>query len=123
MSDELREKLAEYAHGAWSGWLKYMFSKGTFNGTWTMPDWAVTRWSRQMSTTYADLPENEKESDLAEADKILAIAMPIFEDKILDIISEFGDDPVQCLQIICEDIQLRQHYRAYPNAPRVEEPL
>jgi len=54
------------------------------------------------------------------------VSVVALEDKILDIISEFGDDPVQCLQIICEDIQLRQHYRAQrapdPNAPRVEEP-
>lgn len=72
---ELRERPAEYAHGAWSGWLKYQFGKGTFNadGTWTMPAWAVERWKRQAETDYANLPESEKESDRAEADKMLAI--------------------------------------------------
>jgi len=60
-------------------------------------------------------------ASLADVPKLCAQIVAL-EDKILDIISEFGDDPVQCLQIICEDIQLRQHYRAYPNAPRVEEP-
>ncbi len=68
-----RERLAEYAHTAWSGWMIYQFSKGTFNedGTWTMPAWAVERWTRQMNAPYSALPESEKESDRAEADAIL----------------------------------------------------
>lgn len=70
-----REQLAAYSHGAWAGWMRYMFSKGTHNddGTWTMPADCVARWSRQMNTEYADLPENEKPSDRAEADKMLRI--------------------------------------------------
>lgn len=71
-----REALAEYAHEAWSGWMEYMFSKGEYgwaDGEWVMPKWAVERWQRQMSTPYAELPEEEKESDRAEADKMLAI--------------------------------------------------
>ena len=53
------EKLAEYAHIAWSGWMNYMFSKCTRNddGTLTIPAWAIERWTRQMTTSYADLPE------------------------------------------------------------------
>ena len=44
----VRESLSEYAHEAWSGWVKYMFSKMTLNddGTATMPKWAVERWTR-----------------------------------------------------------------------------
>lgn len=73
---ETRELLAEYAHdSAWSGWMRYMFSKGAMNhdGSWTMPAWAVERWTRQMNTRYADLSEGEKVSDRDEADKMLAI--------------------------------------------------
>lgn len=82
MGDDTREKLAEYAHEAWSGWMKYLFSKGYFRnmeleGTvqqvWIMPGWARQRWERQMNTPYADLPESEKESDRKEADRMLAI--------------------------------------------------
>jgi len=71
----MREKLAEYAHEAWSGWMRYLFEKSERNsdGTVTIPAWAVARWTRQMNTPYADLPENEKESDREEADKIIAI--------------------------------------------------
>lgn len=65
-----KEKLAALIHKQWSGWMEYLFSKGTFNpdGTWTMPAWAVVRWTRQMKTDYADLSEDEKESDRQEVD-------------------------------------------------------
>lgn len=73
----MREQLAEYAHEAWSGWMKYLFEKSQHNddGTVTIPAWAVERWKRQMNTAYADLPEQEKESDRAEADEIMAILL------------------------------------------------
>lgn len=82
----MREALAEYAHEAWSGWMKYMFEKGILlNEKWMtpepgkgnikllLPEWAVERWQRQMNTPYADLSESEKESDRQEADRMLAI--------------------------------------------------
>ena len=70
-----RELLSDYAHEAWCGWMKYMFSKAEINedGTWTMPKWAVERWQRQMNTKYSELPEEEKKSDREEADKMLSI--------------------------------------------------
>lgn len=71
----LVEKLAALAHEQWSEWNEYAFSKGTFNldGTWTMPTWAVERWKRQMTTSYDELSEVEKESDRIEARKVLAL--------------------------------------------------
>jgi hypothetical protein len=77
--EDTREALAEYAHEAWSGWMKYMFEKmhavshDGENTSMVMPAWAVERWTRQANTPYADLPENEKESDRQEADRMLAI--------------------------------------------------
>lgn len=55
--------------------MEYLFSKGemTPDGTCTLPSWAVNRWYRQANTPYGSLSEAEKESDRAEADKILAI--------------------------------------------------
>ena len=69
-----RERLAAYAHKAWSGWMEYMWSKATANddGTMIIPAWAVERWTRQMTTAYEDLPETEKASDLEEADAMLS---------------------------------------------------
>jgi len=75
MDDFLREKLAEYAHEAWSGWMRYLFEKSSENkdGTICIPLWAVKRWKRQASTSYKDLPEDEKKLDKEEADKMIAI--------------------------------------------------
>lgn len=66
------ERLARYAHDAWSGWMSYLFSRCRRNadGTMTIPRWAVDRWSRQATTAYDSLPESEKQSDRDEADKI-----------------------------------------------------
>lgn len=76
MSDaeyDLRELSTVLCHDQWSGWMKYEFSKGTFNddGTWTMPAWAVERWQRQLNTPYKALSEDEQSSDKDEADRFL----------------------------------------------------
>lgn len=69
-----REKLAAYAHRAWSGWMKYMFDKSTaVEGEVIIPESLVKRWTRQMNTPYDDLPEEEKNSDRIEADRIISI--------------------------------------------------
>lgn len=76
--EALREALADYAHEAWCGWMKYLFSKCVrlphrSGAELVIPEESVARWKRQLLTTYADLPEAEKESDRAEADKMLEI--------------------------------------------------
>ncbi len=65
----LIEKLANIEHNRWSGWMKYLFEKSTTNkdGTVTIPAGLSERWKRQMNTTYADLPDEEKPSDIKEA--------------------------------------------------------
>lgn len=75
MGEDFREVIASLCHEQWSGWTGYQFSKGTFNedGTWTMPAWAVKRWTRQMNTLFPDLSEEEKNNDRIEADRFLAI--------------------------------------------------
>lgn len=73
---DLREDLALYAHTAWSGWLEYMFAKAGTDlptGGISLEASYCSRWRRQMTTHYQALPENEKLSDRAEADKILRI--------------------------------------------------
>jgi len=86
MNNKTREDLANYAHEAWSGWMKYLFSHcfpetkldiscGVIykTGDLVIPKWAVERWKRQMETEYKDLPEDEKKSDRKEADRIIKI--------------------------------------------------
>jgi len=71
----MKEQLADLAHRMWSGWMSWMFMKGTSkpDGTWIMPKESVERWQRQMTSEYKYLPENEKDSDRIEADKMLEI--------------------------------------------------
>ena len=71
----MKPVLAGYAHDAWSGWMKYLFEKSNENtdGTVTIPKWAVDRWKHQVSTKYQDLSDEEKESDLREAEKMISI--------------------------------------------------
>lgn len=73
--DDVREQLAAYAHAAWAGWTKYLFSKCVRHddGSLTIPAELVQRWQRQIDTAYVDLPEHEKASDRTEADAMLAI--------------------------------------------------
>ncbi len=66
---QAREALAAYAHEAWAGWMKYQRERCL--DAWAhLPEWARQRWERQMDTEYKDLPQEEKESDRAEADRI-----------------------------------------------------
>lgn len=72
---ELREQLAALAHEQWSGWMRYLFSKGCYTdmGDYVIPKSSVLWWQRQMGTPYADLSEVEKDSDRKEADRVLAL--------------------------------------------------
>jgi hypothetical protein len=53
--------------------MKHLFSKSTDmpDGSVVIPADLTARWKRQMETNYSELPENEKESDLRQADRIL----------------------------------------------------
>lgn len=68
----LRERLAAYAHDAWSRWMRYEFEVRESADEKFFPS-NEFRWERQMNTPYAELPEAERASDRAEADRILAI--------------------------------------------------
>ena len=79
----LREQLAAYAHDAWAGWMRYLFSQCLPGHGWqegvVVPRKALERWRRQMATPYANLSEAEKDSDRREADKMLAIVNPVLD--------------------------------------------
>ena len=57
LEKHLRETLAEYAHDAWSQWMRYLFDQSEYtpDGTVVIPEWAVDRWKRQLSTPYEEL--------------------------------------------------------------------
>ena len=72
----LRERLASLCHEQWSGWMAHLFMHGTYgdgDGSFTINADKVARWHRQLETDYADLPEDEQDSDRTEADKFLRL--------------------------------------------------
>lgn len=84
--DELREEIAKYSHESWSRWMQYLFEHSIRNpsdDSVTIPAKLVDRWTRQSSTPYDELPIDERQSDLKEADAILSI--PIGGDNIKDV--------------------------------------
>lgn len=70
---EAIEVFANLAHKQWSGWMKYLFSKGekNSNGDFIIDAAFVQRWERQCSTQYDALSEPEKESDRIEAIRVI----------------------------------------------------
>ena len=73
MANDMHEEMAAEIHEAWSGWMRYLFSKCETrdDGSIVIPAESVARWSRQMVTPYADLSESEKDSDRAEVARCL----------------------------------------------------
>jgi len=72
---ELIEQLADKEHERWSHWMRYLFQicpKHT-DGSTCIPPLLVDRWMRQAHTAYANLSEQEKQSDRDEVAKILPI--------------------------------------------------
>lgn len=74
---ELVEQLADREHESWARWMQYLLSlckpADDGSGSLTMPADCAMRWQRQIDTPYADLSEQEKESDRAEVRRILPI--------------------------------------------------
>lgn len=73
--NDLIEALSAAEHASWARWMKYLFSMCTHlpDGRLVIPGHLVVRWERQSMTDYADLSEQEKESDRKEVAHILPI--------------------------------------------------
>ena len=80
----LLEEIASREHEQWAHWMNYLFSKcaeevrsdtkGEFKtGNFIIPKYLVERWMWQMNTPHSELPEDEKKSDITEAEKVLEI--------------------------------------------------
>jgi hypothetical protein len=72
---DLVERLAALEHERWSGWMRYLFTKGYCrdDGAFVMNAESVHWWTHLAETPYADLTEESKESDRAEVRKTLAL--------------------------------------------------
>src|SRR5713101_678307 len=71
----LIEKLADKEHASWTRWMEYLFSRclRQYDGSLVMGRTLVERWQRQVDTPYAQLTEQEKQSDRDEVAHILPI--------------------------------------------------
>lgn len=71
MKEDLIEELASIQHNIWSHWMKYLLAQTTKNvhvnkinpDGYIIPLEKVEKWSRQMTTKYEELSEQEKQSD------------------------------------------------------------
>jgi hypothetical protein len=103
--DGWRERLAAVAHEAWRGWLRYMLPilKPGLSVVVreSKAQRAIARWERQRDTDYADLPENEKESDREQADEILVALGVKTEPVELEFVGIDRDRIVSSARLTC----------------------
>jgi hypothetical protein len=71
----LTEQLAAIEHERWSHWQRYLHSKGVRqpDGSLLLSADLVARWERQSKTKYAELSEQEMESDRDQVRRYLAL--------------------------------------------------
>lgn len=75
---EFIEQLADKEHASWARWMDYLFNRcdierGKDGFRYVIPHELVERWKRQVDTPYAELSEQEKQSDRDEVAHILPI--------------------------------------------------
>ena len=79
-SKKIKEEVASLVHDIWAEWWKYQ-KKYTISLYYNDKDpeslridpYKVTRWNRQASTPYEELPPEEQRSDLEIAERYLEI--------------------------------------------------
>ena len=71
----LVEQLAAIEHERWSHWQRYVHSKCVRqpDGSLLLPAGLVARWEKQIDTKYAELDEQERESDREQVRKYLPL--------------------------------------------------
>ncbi len=73
--DALVEDLAAVEHDRWAHWQRYVHDKGKLqsDGSLLLPSELVQRWQAQIETQYAELSEEEKESDREQVRRYLPV--------------------------------------------------
>lgn len=95
--EELIELLADKEHASWANWMSYLFSKcddwyevdvhgkEIYSGK-IIPLELAERWQKQIGTHYAELTEQEKQSDRDEVDHILPIIDEYVGGKLANVV-------------------------------------
>jgi hypothetical protein len=78
------ELLAAIEHERWSHWQKYLHGKCIRgdNGSLIIPADLAYRWAQQSATRYADLSDEEKESDREQVRGYLPVIERAFSDLV-----------------------------------------
>ena len=98
---ELIELLADKEHASWARWMEYLFSQceeyidADGYECMVIPYELVAHWGRQVKTPYAELSEQEKQSDRAEVAHILPIIKAYYPlEAIRDIVFDAVDKAI-----------------------------
>jgi hypothetical protein len=72
-SEPVVERLAEIEHERWAHWQKYVHDQceRREDGSMVIPAGLAARWQAQIETPYADLSEQEKDSDREQVQRYL----------------------------------------------------
>lgn len=79
---EFLERMADAAHLCWANWMKYQRTRGGYRDgcpDFHYPEVWMKRWNRQMNLPYADLREDEKQSD---RDVVAEYYLPIIREYV-----------------------------------------
>lgn len=76
------DRLAAIEHERWAHWQRYVHNQceGREDGSLVIPAELVARWEAQIETPYADLSEQEQESDREQVRRYL----PVIAEELLD---------------------------------------
>jgi hypothetical protein len=82
--DGLVEQLAAVEHERWSHWQRYVHSKCARqpDGSLLLPADLVARWEKQIDTKYAELDEQERESDREQVRKYLPLIASALAERV-----------------------------------------
>lgn len=80
----LIEQLAAVEHERWSHWQRYVHSKSIRqpDGSLLLPADLVARWERQIDTKYAELDDQERESDREQVRKYLPLITSALAERV-----------------------------------------
>jgi hypothetical protein len=80
--ESIFERLAHIEHERWSHWQRYVHGQSIrqADGSLLIPSDLVERWERQISTSYADLSDQEKNGDREQVRKYLPLIVNTLTD-------------------------------------------
>jgi hypothetical protein len=78
------EQLAAVEHERWSHWQRYVHSKCVRqpDGSLLLPADLVARWEKQIDTKYAELDDQERESDREQVRKYLPLIASALAERV-----------------------------------------